>query len=66
MPGTPLPTPPIRVGDVGLRTLARNIRLRDDLRAAAVDAQAYTADIWMLAFTQVLDKHGYRLEIFKD
>lgn len=66
MPGTPLPVPPVRIGDVGLRTLARNLALRDDLRSAAVDAQNYTADIWLLALTQVLDKHGYRLEIFKD
>lgn len=66
MPGTPLPVPPIRIGDVGLRTLARNVALRDDLRAAAVDAQESNADVWILVMTQVLDKHGYRLEIFKD
>jgi hypothetical protein len=65
MPGQPLPTPPVRLG-VSAVTLARNIALRDDLRCAAVNTQHCGADVWILAITQVLDKHGYRLEIYKD
>lgn len=64
-PGQPLPIPPVRLG-VSASSLHRNIALRDDLRCAAVNAQHCTADVWILAITQVLDQHGYRLEIFKD
>jgi len=64
-PGTPLPVPPVRLG-VSAAVLHRNIALRDDLRVAAVNTQHCTADVWILAISQVLDKHGYRLEIFRD
>jgi hypothetical protein len=65
MPGTPLPVPPVRLG-VSVASLARNIALRDDLRCAAVGVQHCDAAVWILAVTQVLDKHGLRLEIYKD
>lgn len=65
MPGTPLPVPPVRVG-VSITALHRNVALRDALRATAVDVQNCAADVWILAITQVLDAHGYRLELFLD
>lgn len=65
MPGTPLPTPPVRLA-VSIPELVRNTALQADLRSCAVDCQERDAAIWVLSLTQVLDKHGYRLEIFRD